>query len=454
MTGNGGSGGVGTVFKLSLDGTFTLLYTFCVGVYPCPDGIDPVSLIQATDGNFYGTTHGGGSNGAGTVFRITPTGTLTTLYSFCSQTNCADGSYPDGGVVQATDGNFYGTTAAGGIGAACQVKTGCGSLFKITPAGDLTTLYNFCSEPNCADGSWGAMLVQAADRGVFFSFSAGLGGTATSGTSLALAPSTVSAGASQPVAMTATVSSQSGGTPTGTVAFYSDTTYLGTAVLSNGVGTFSYDPANLAVNTYQISANYSGDATFAVSTSPAQTLAVTPLPPDYQVSMSPSTLTITAGNTGTATFSIAPLNGFSSQVSFACSGLPSEATCNFNPVSVTPVSGNSITSTLTISTVAGSANLQRPEPYRFRVMYAFLVPWLGVVFYISPSGRKARNLLGIFKTCMVVVLAFGVTSCGNSDKKIADPGSPLGTSTVTVTASTSGAGGISHSASLTITIVK
>ena len=86
-----------------------------------------VALIQATDGNFYGTAFGGGSNsctpfGCGTVFKITPSGTFTTLYRFCSQSGCTDGESPFAGLVQATDGNFYGATdGPGGAGLSFQV---------------------------------------------------------------------------------------------------------------------------------------------------------------------------------------------------------------------------------------------------------------------------------------------------------------------------------------------
>ena len=91
---------------------------------------------QATDGNFYGTTNTGGVNGYGTVFKITPTGTLTILYSFlCSPPSCTDGDFPDA-LVQATDGNFYGTTEGGGT-------NNSGTIFKITPSGALTTLHTF-----------------------------------------------------------------------------------------------------------------------------------------------------------------------------------------------------------------------------------------------------------------------------------------------------------------------
>jgi uncharacterized repeat protein (TIGR03803 family) len=106
-------------------------------------------LVQATNGNLYGTTYTGGANAGGTVFKITPDGTLTTLYSFCSQSGCADGSGPYAPLVQATNGNLYGTTGNGG-------SNGDGTVFKITPSGKLTNLYNFCSQTNCADETTGS----------------------------------------------------------------------------------------------------------------------------------------------------------------------------------------------------------------------------------------------------------------------------------------------------------
>ena len=145
--------------------TFTTLFSF-----DGKDGGDPQgALIQATDGNFYGTTSGGGtgvctfSNGCGTVFRTTASGALTTLYNFCSLSLCADGRAPEAGLVQATNGYLYGTTSGGGAGL-CTLAGGCGTVFRITLSGALTTLYNFCSQSGCADGSGPAAgLVQAAD---------------------------------------------------------------------------------------------------------------------------------------------------------------------------------------------------------------------------------------------------------------------------------------------------
>src|ERR1022692_764530 len=162
-TERGGSGinNGGTGFRITPGGTLTTLYSFCPQTN-CTDGFGPhAGLVQATNGDLYGTTWGGGVNGQGTGFKITQGGTLTTLYSFCSQTNCADGAYPYAGLVQAANGDLYGTTYFGGT-------NGQGTVFKITQGGTLTTLYSFCSQTNCTDGTGPyAGLVQAAN-GDFF----------------------------------------------------------------------------------------------------------------------------------------------------------------------------------------------------------------------------------------------------------------------------------------------
>lgn len=172
--------GCGTVFKVTPTGTLTTLYSFCAQAN-CTDGYGPNGvLVLANDGNFYGTTEYGGANqnkqvcrldydnSCGTIFKLTPTGTLTALYSFCSQANCADGAEPFAGLVQGTDGNFYGTTNVGGAASSspyCDVF-GCGTVFKISPAGKLTTLYSFCSDggKGCSDGDFPASgLVEGLD---------------------------------------------------------------------------------------------------------------------------------------------------------------------------------------------------------------------------------------------------------------------------------------------------
>jgi uncharacterized repeat protein (TIGR03803 family) len=144
-TPNGGAYGFGTIFKISPTGTFTLLYSFCKKGGVCPDGWDPrTRLVQATNGAFYGSTPNGGVHSSGTIYQVQGT-TFKTVYSFCEQTNCIDGALPWGPLTQGSDGNLYGVTGTGGA-------SGGGTLYRITMSGVLTTLYSFTI--NSTDG-WG-----------------------------------------------------------------------------------------------------------------------------------------------------------------------------------------------------------------------------------------------------------------------------------------------------------
>jgi uncharacterized repeat protein (TIGR03803 family) len=168
-TPNGGSGAYceagncGVVYRLTPDGTGTALYSFCAQ-QGCADGQLPTgNLVMDAAGNIYGSTLVGG-NGAdcppqlaecGTVFKLAPDGTETVLHDFCSQAGCADGAVPNGGLVLDGQGNLYGTTENGGTGQ-CEGNnylTDCGVVFKLAPDGTETVLYQFCSRKSCADGS-------------------------------------------------------------------------------------------------------------------------------------------------------------------------------------------------------------------------------------------------------------------------------------------------------------
>ena len=139
---NGGAHNVGEVYKITPSGTLTVLHTFdgTDGAYP------RAAPVRATDGHFYGTTFQGGAYGQGTVFAITPSGLLTTLYSFCPHSGCADGANPVGGVIQARDGNFYGTTTAGG-------NNGSGTVFKLQLPITLTVSVAGSGSVTSTDGS-------------------------------------------------------------------------------------------------------------------------------------------------------------------------------------------------------------------------------------------------------------------------------------------------------------
>ena len=166
-----GTASPGDLYRITSTGIFEVLYTFDGTQGNHPAG----GLIQATDGNFYGVASEGGSYGAGTVFQMTPDHTVNVLYNFSGG---ADGGGPVGGMVEASDGNLYGTTSSGGA-------NGAGVLFRLTTSGSYTVLHDFAGATGSAPRS---SLMQhtngrlygmtssggSANFGVFFSLDAGL----------------------------------------------------------------------------------------------------------------------------------------------------------------------------------------------------------------------------------------------------------------------------------------
>jgi uncharacterized repeat protein (TIGR03803 family) len=163
-TQGGGANNDGTVFKITPRGRLTTLHSF-----DGTDGEDPYAgLVQGANGDLYGTTQEGGANNDGTVFRITASGELTSLHNF----DGTDGQYP-GGLVQATDGNFFGTTLEGGANGESCFGSSCGTVFKITPSGKLTTLHSF----DLADGAYPLGTLVQDTNGDFYGTTQGGGAT-------------------------------------------------------------------------------------------------------------------------------------------------------------------------------------------------------------------------------------------------------------------------------------
>jgi uncharacterized protein (TIGR03437 family) len=161
-------GGCGTVFQISLSGALTTLYKFSGGA----DGGNPTGgVIQGKDGNFYGATVSGGQNGVGTLFKLTPGGTLTTLHSFST----TDGGIPDclnavycsvAVTVQGSDGNMYGSTQGGGTGPCTMFNlNGCGTIFEIAPSGEFSSLYSFGAINGSPPGI--SSLIQGSDGNLY-----------------------------------------------------------------------------------------------------------------------------------------------------------------------------------------------------------------------------------------------------------------------------------------------
>jgi uncharacterized repeat protein (TIGR03803 family) len=171
----GGTHSAGAVFRISPSGTYTTLYSFA----DSPDGAQPFAgLVQGSDGNFYGTTYAGGSNiNDGTVFRISPSGSYTNLHRFAGGAN--DGLTPRGALVQSSDGNFYGTAETGGA-------NGAGTVFRISPSGSYTNLYSFGGDPS--DGIHPIASLLLGSDGNFYG-TANNGGTNGFGTVFRISPS-------------------------------------------------------------------------------------------------------------------------------------------------------------------------------------------------------------------------------------------------------------------------
>ena len=172
MTSNGGPGSNGTVFSLTPDGRFRTLYGFGPAVNPFD--IPVGGLIQDSHGNLYGEMQGqiddDGDETPGAVFKLTPKGTLTTLYSF-SFTHPLNGAFPSGGLTWGRDGNLYGVTLYGGT-------FDWGTIFRITPTGQMTIIYNFTGG---ADGGVPITGLTLASNGDFYGTTSE-GGSGFSGT--------------------------------------------------------------------------------------------------------------------------------------------------------------------------------------------------------------------------------------------------------------------------------
>ena len=164
-----GGNGCGTVFKIARDGTETIIYSFHGGT----DGEQPYGgLILDASGNLYGaTTSGGGSGtgcrgyGCGTVFKITPDGTETVLYAFAGG---SDGWFPGSTLVRDRAGVLYGATEYGGNSSKYCATDGCGTIFEITNDGAKSTLYAFCAQLACADGKYPIAGLVSDNSGNFF----------------------------------------------------------------------------------------------------------------------------------------------------------------------------------------------------------------------------------------------------------------------------------------------
>ena len=257
-TSGGGAMGQGTVFRMTPAGAVTTLVDFTLngatnrGAYP------QGALVRATDGNFYGTTQGGGTSGAGTVFRMTPAGALVTLVDFTGTSGANRGSQPYAALVQATDGNFYGTTRLGGT-------SNLGTVFRMTPIGALATLVDFTGTSGANRGSQPyAALVQGPDGNFYGTTSRGGLASNDMGTVFRMTPGGIltplvefRGGISGPILL--------GGQPFAALTLGTDGNFYGTTVFG-GMGNrgtiFRMTPAGVLTTLVEIGYNGGGESSY------------------------------------------------------------------------------------------------------------------------------------------------------------------------------------------------
>jgi len=240
-------------------------------------------------------------------------------------------------------------------------------------------------------------------------------------TTLTSSSASIASGSS--VTFTAVVAPPSGTTtvPTGTVTFLNGTTSLGTGTL-NGTGTATLATTTLPVGADSITAQYGGDNVFGASTSNTVTVTITALAQDFSLSISPASGTETASTPASATLSVAPINGFTGTVSFACSGQPSTVVCSFNPATLTPA-GSTLSTTVSFSSSSTASSQPSADSHRASLIFVAF----GFGFWLLARTRKYRHLFSGLAVLLFGLALVGVGGCGGSSKKTQ-------TSTVTITA--------------------
>ena len=342
-------------------------------------------------------------------------------------TASVSGTSPTGSVSFTTNGNNLGTeTLVNGIATLSTSFANAGSY-------SLTATYEGDSNNTASTSSAVAITITPA----------------TSATTLEATPT--AGNVNGQITLKASVS---GDSPTGSVSFAAGTTSLGTATLTNGVATLLTSFA--AAGSYATTAAYQGDKNNSASTSSAVSIVIAA--PDFTISATPTSATITPGQTATFTFTVTPVAGFAGTVTFSCGSLPPEAACSFAPASATPTGGSPATSTLTITTAAATAALV-PNPHSV----PSLPPWIpagvlavagviGLAFTPQKIRRWSHHLHLLWWGLLLASVSLSVLACGGGNRSPAGSVTTLaGSYTISVNASGT-ASGPQHAASIALSV--
>jgi hypothetical protein len=319
--------------------------------------------------------------------------------------------------------NVYGSATNGFKPSAATLLGNTASLtFSNTGLTPITTYYYIVSSVNAA-GETPSMQASATTQGL--------------ATTVALTLSSQSIYLNGTEMLTATVAPSAA---TGTVTFKDGSTTLGTGTLAAGVAT--YTTGALTGGSHSFTAAYGGGGIYAASVSPAVTLSVPLVPPDFSVTAAPTSTLVGAGQSASYTLSVASVGNFNSAVTFACSGLPAYTTCSFSPATVTPSASAAGNSTLTIATTGNSTNAMLTPFRRGGAGYLALLPaGFGLLCFAAGKRRLLKKWLAGGALLTLLCCFIG---CGTTIKQ-----TPTSVSTVTVTAT---AGSDSHTTTVTLDV--
>lgn len=454
--------GCGTVFKLDSTAAESILYSFPGGNSGPGDAFPNSRLVPDAAGNLYGTTSAGGDAAkvggrcyvipmnppqpnvdifCGTVFKMDTKGTVTVLHNFAGQ---KDGASPRGDLVLDAAGNLYGTTYYGGTGDCVEsgdrpgsppVDVGCGTIFKIDPAGNEIVLYNF---PSWADGLPDAGLLLDSAGNLYGTTS---GGSFSSGTVFRFTPlqtfslSVVLAGSgsgtvtSNPVGISCgaqcSATFEAGITVTLTTAPASGSTFSGWSGACSGS----------ADCTLALSAAESVTATFAAS--------------DFSLNPASGSLTVQPGSQVNDVIGISPQSGaFNGAIQFSCTvmGPAPMPTCGVSPSSVTP-GANPASTTLTVSAPTGIAGATPSVDWRFwRPAFSALFG-LAIFAIILVAGVQKQRWQSWALRVLLLLLVGTQAGCGGSSN---NSKGPLGYSVI-VTGSAN-AGALQHTVQISVSV--
>jgi hypothetical protein len=246
------------------------------------------------------------------------------------------------------------------------------------------------------------------------------------------------------ITLTASVN---GDHPTGSVSFASGSTKLGTSTVTNGVATLQTSFAT--AGTYPVTAAYAGDQNNAVSTSNVVTITIAA--PNFTIAATPTSASVTSGQTATFTFTVNPVAGYSGTVKFSCGTLPSMAACAFAPSSVAPSGGSPVSTTLTITTAGATAMLPSFPPW-IPVGGLAMAGAMGIAFAPRKIKRWNHQLRLLTWGLSLASLSLSIMGCGGGGNSTpSTPSTPAGSYTISVNAADS-SNGPQHAVSIELSV--